>query len=166
MNGYRLDSFPKDFCVDYQNLSTFNVVAAMRFMFVPTAIALDDKGETAKALQVLDRMQEVYPDRNFPLNTSAAAMYNNEQMVLQAIDLYFKCGEKDKGLAMADRFMEETMQAIRLFAQPYRGSVLSQIDLQNNFQLYQYGIDIVRQEDPDKAQEYSKTLEDFLNSAV
>ena len=67
-------------------------------------------------------------------------MYNNEQMVLQAIDLYFKCGEKAKGLAMADRFMEETMQAIRLFAQPYRGSVLSQIDLQNNFQLYQYGI--------------------------
>ena len=166
MNGYRLDSFSKDFFVDYQNLSTFNGVAAMRFMFVQTAIALYDKGETDKALQVLDRMQEVYPDRNFPLNTSAATMYNNEQMVLQAIDLYFKCGEKDKGLAMADRFMEETMQAIRLFAQPYRGSVLSQIDLQNNFQLYQYGIDIVRQEDPDKAQEYSKTLEDFLNSAV
>ena len=166
MNGYRLDSFSKDFFVDYQNLSTFNGVAAMRFMFVQTAIALYDKGETDKALQVLDRMQEVYPDRNFPLNTSAAAMYNNEQMVLQAIDLYFKCGEKAKGLAMADRFMEETMQAIRLFAQPYRGSVLSQIDLQNNFQLYQYGIDIVRQEDPDKAQEYSKTLEDFLNSAV
>lgn len=143
MNVYRLDSFAKDFFVDYQNLSTFNGVAAVRFMFVQTALALYDKGEKEKAIQVLDRMQEVYPDRNFPLNSSAAVMYVNEQMVLQAVDLYFKCDEKEKGLAMADTFMNETMQAIRLFAQPYRGSVLSQPDLQHNFQLYQYGIDII-----------------------
>ncbi len=166
MNVYRLDSFAKDFFVDYQNLSTFNGVAAVRFMFVQTALALYDKGEKEKAIQVLDRMQEVYPDRNFPLNSSAAVMYVNEQMVLQAIDLYFKCGEKDKALAMADTFMNETMQAIRLFAQPYHGSVLSQPDLQNNFQLYQYGIDIIRQADNDKATEYATVLEQFLDSAI
>ena len=54
--------------------------------------------------------------------------------------------------------MEEKMQAIRLFAQSYRVSLLAQIDRQNNFQRYQYGRDIGRQEEPDKAQEYSKTL--------
>ena len=166
MNVYRLDSFSKDFFVDYQNLSTFNGVASMRFMFVQTAIALYDKGETDRVIQVLDRMQETYPDRNFPLNSSAAVMYVNEQMVLYAIDLYIKCGEKEKGLAMAGRFMEETMQAIRFFAQPYRGSVLSQTDLQHNFQLYQYGIEVVHSADAEKAQEYSKALEDFLNGAV
>ena len=87
-------------------------------------------------------------------------------MVIFAVDLYLKCGQREKGLDLADRFMNETMQAIRLFAQPYKGSVLSQPDLQHNFQLYQYGIEVIRTADPDKAQEYAKTLEDFLNSAV
>ena len=166
MNVYRLDSFSKDFFVDYQNLSTFNGVASQRFMFVQTAIALYDKGDTTRTVEVLDRMQETYPDRNFPLNSSAAVQYVNEQMVIFAVDLYLKCGQREKGLDLADRFMNETMQAIRLFAQPYKGSVLSQPDLQHNFQLYQYGIEVIRTADPDKAQEYSKTLEDFLNSAV
>ena len=166
MNGYRLDSFSKDFFVDYQNLSTFNGVACQRFMFVQTAIALYNKGDRERTVKVLDRMQETYPDRNFPLNTSAAVQYVNELMVIHAIDLYLKCGEKEKGLAMADRFTEETMQAIRLFAQPYRGSVLSKSDLDNNFQLYQYTVETVRAVDPDKAQEYSKVLEDFLNTAI
>ena len=166
MNVYRLDCFADDFFVDYQNLSTFNGVAAMRFMFVQTAYALFEKGDTDKALQVLDRMEETYPDRNFPYNSSAAVRYVNEEMVLSAIELYHRCGQDDKALAMADRFLEETMQSIRLFAQPYRGSVLSQVDLQHNFQLYQYGVEVVRLIDNDKAQEYSKTLEDFLNSAV
>ena len=115
---------------------------------------------------MLDRMEETFPDRNFPYNSSAAVQYVNELMVIHAIDLYIKCGEKEKGLAMADRFMEETMQGIRLFAQPYHGAVLSQSDLENNFQLYQYGIEAVRTGDPEKAEEYSKALDDFLKSAI
>ena len=166
MNVYSYDSFSKDFFVDYQNLSTFNGVSSQRFVFVQTAIALFNKGEKEKAVQVLDRMEETFPDRNFPYNSSAAVQYVNELMVIHAIDLYIKCGEKEKGLAMADRFMEETMQGIRLFAQPYHGAVLSQSDLENNFQLYQYGIEAVRTGDPEKAEEYSKALDDFLKSAI
>ena len=164
MNVFHYDSFSKDFFVDYQNLSTFNGVASQRFVFVQTAIALFNKGEKDKAVQILDRMEETFPDRNFPYNSSAAVQYVNEMMVIHAIDLYIKCGQKDKGIAMADRFLEETMQAIRLFAQPYKGTVLSQIDLENNIQLYHYGIEALYAGDPEKAEEYSNTLQDFLKS--
>ena len=166
MNVFHYDSFSKDFFVDYQNLSTFNGVASQRFVFVQTAIALFNKGEKDKAVQVLDRMEETFPDRNFPYNSSAAVQYVNELMVIHAIDLYIKCGQKEKGLAMADRFMEETMLSLKLFAQPYHGSVLSQSDLENNFQLYPYGIEAIRSADPEKAEEYSKALSEFLESAV
>lgn len=164
MNVYALDRFAGDFFVDYQNISTFNGVASQRFVFVQTAIALLDKGEKDKAVEVLDRMDATYPDRNFPYNTSIAVKYTNEQTVMQAIDTYIQCGEKEKAMAMADRFLEETMQAIKLSAQPYRGTVLSRTDLENNFMLYQYTVDIINQVDTEKAQEYSRALEDYINS--
>lgn len=139
-------------------------MASQRFVFVQTAIALLDKGEKEKAVEVLDRMDATYPDRNFPYNTSIAVKYTNEQTVMQAIDTYIQCGEKEKAMAMADRFLEETMQAIKLSAQPYRGTVLSRTDLENNFMLYQYTVDIINQVDTEKAQEYSRALEDYINS--
>ena len=119
MNVFRLDRFADDFFVDYQNLSTFNGVQSHRFIFVQTAQALYNKGEKEKAVQLLDRMQETFPDRNFPLNSSAAVHYVNEWMVINAIDLYIKCGEKEKGLDLADRFINETMDAIILFSKPF-----------------------------------------------
>ena len=166
MNVFRMDSFTGDFFVDYQNLSTFNGVASPRFVFVQTANALYKKGETDKAVQLLDRMQETFPDRNFPLNTSAAVRYVNENMVINAIELYIKCGQNDKALELADRFITETMKAIKLFSQPYHGNVLSRSDLENNFLLYQYAVETVNLVDTEKAREYSQALEDFFNSAV
>ena len=166
MNVFRMDSFTGDFFVDYQNLSTFNGVASPRFVFVQTANALYKKGETDKAVQLLDRMQETFPDRNFPLNTSAAVRYVNENMVINAIELYIKCGQNDKALDLADRFLTETMKAIKLFSQPYHGNVLSRSDLENNFLLYQYAVETVNLVDTEKAREYSQALEDFFNSAV
>ena len=111
-------------------------------------------------------MQETFPDWNFPLNSSAAVPYVNEWTVLSAIELYIKCGEKEKGLDLADRFINETMDAIVLFSKPFHGSVLSRTDLESNFQFYQYAVDIVNQADTEKAREYSQALEDFFNSAV
>ena len=166
MNVFRLDRFADDFFVDYQNLSTFNGVQSHRFIFVQTALALYDKGEKEKAVQLLDRMQETFPDRNFPLNSSAAVHYVNEWMVLSAIELYIKCGEKEKGLDLADRFINETMDAIILFSKPFHGSVLSRSDLESNFQFYQYAVDIVNQADTEKAREYSKALEDLRSAPL
>ena len=164
MNVFKFDRFDGDYFVDYQNLSTFNGAASPRFVFVQTAAALYSKGDTARAVQLLDRMQEIFPDTKYPLNSSAAVHYVNENMVLYAIDLYTKCGEKEKALDLADRFIDETMDALKLFSKPYHGSVLSRTDLETNFLLYQYAVEGVRTADTDKAQEYSQALDDFLHS--
>ena len=166
MNVYRMDCFKGDFFVDYQNLSTFNGVLSQRFIFVQTARAFYEKGDTAKAVELLDRMQETFPDRNFPLNTSAAVHFVNEHMVIAAAEIYAKCGETEKATDLATRFLDETMKALVLFAQPYHGSVLSNSDLENNFLLYQYMLDILRISDNEKAREYTQALDDFLKQAV
>ena len=164
MNVFKFDRFDGDYFVDYQNLSTFNGAASPRFVFVQTAAALYSKGDTARAVQLLDRMQEIFPDTKYPLNSSAAVHYVNENMVLYAIELYTKCGEKEKALDLAGRFIDETMDALKLFSKPYHGSVLSRTDLETNFLLYQYAVEGVRTADTDKAQEYSQALDDFLHS--
>ena len=164
MNVFKFDRFDGDYFVDYQNLSTFNGAASPRFVFVQTAAALYSKGDTARAVQLLDRMQKIFPDTKYPLNSSAAVHYVNENMVLYAIDLYTKCGEKEKALDLAGRFIDETMDALKLFSKPYHGSVLSRTDLETNFLLYQYAVEGVRTADTDKAQEYSQALDDFLHS--
>ena len=164
MNVFKFDRFDGDYFVDYQNLSTFNGAASPRFVFVQTAAALYSKGDTARAVQLLDRMQEIFPDTKYPLNSSAAVHYVNENMVLYAIDLYTKCGEKEKALDLAGRFIDETMDALKLFSKPYHGSVLSRTDLETNFLLYQYAVEGVRTANTDKAQEYSQALDDFLHS--
>ncbi|HIZ87485.1 MAG TPA: DUF2723 domain-containing protein [Candidatus Coprenecus pullistercoris] len=164
MNVYRLDNFADDIFVDYQNLSTFNGIQSQRFIFVQTAKALLLKGDTTRAVELLDRMQEVFPDRNFPLNSSAAVQYVNEPTVINAIELYIKCGETEKGLDLADRFLKETMDGLKLFAKPYREGFLSQADLENCFHLYSYAVEVIKSVDTEKAREYSQALEDFFSS--
>ena len=166
MNVYALDRFAGDFFVDYQNLSTFNGVLSQRFIFVQTAAAMMCNGDKERAVRLLDRMQEVFPDRNFPLNSSAAVQYVNEHMVINAIDIYGQCGESQKALDLADRFIKETMKAIKLFSKPLHGAMLSRVDLENNLQLYQYAVEAVSYVDKEKAQEYSQALEDFFNTLI
>ncbi len=128
--------------VDYQNLSTFNGVMSIRAIFVQTAIGLFEDGEKEKAVQVLDKMQQVMVPQNFPLNTSLLFSVN-EYMVLQAIEIYIKSGEREKGVKLAQDFAKETIDAVTLFAQPYGRSILSQSDLENNYSLYGYMLDIL-----------------------
>lgn len=161
MNVYSWDSFSKDFFVDYQNLATFNGVQNHRFMFVQTAIGLYYDGQKEKAVEILDKMQEVFPDRNFPLNTSI--LYSlTEMMVIQAIDIYLRCGETEKGLDLAQRFLDETFKGLQLFGTPYMGSVISPYDLQNSYNLYTYAIETISVDAPEMAQKYTDQLNAFI----
>lgn len=161
MNVYRWDSFSKDFFVDYQNLGTFCGVQNQRFIFVQTAIGLYYEGEIQKAVEILDKMQEVFPEKNFPLNTSL--MYSvSEMMVIQAIELYIKCEEKDKAIAMAERFLDETYKSILLFASPYGESIISAYDLRNGYNLYTFAVEVIAPVAPEMAEKYTEQLEAFL----
>lgn len=162
MNVYKWDSFSKDFFVDYQNLSTFNGVQNQRFIFTQTAIALHESGQDEKAIEILDKMQEAIPEKNFPLN--ASLIYSvNELTVLNAIDLYTQCGAPEKSVDLATRFIDETYKAIVYFSTPFRDNVLSFNDLQNSYNIYTYAVDLLKVNDRELAEEYDKKLEELLH---
>ena len=162
MNRYRWDSFSKDFHVDYQNLVVFNSTFSQRYIFVQTAVALYRKQQKDRAVEVLDKMQEVFPDTKFPLNTSI--IYSvNEMMVVQAAEIYYKTGNSDKARELLTKFMDETLLSIKLFSKPYGSrSVVSKYDLQTNFQLYQYGLELLDQFDKELADSYIEEIDYLL----
>ena len=128
--------------IDYQNLATFNGVMNIRGIFVQTATGLFKDGYKEKAVQVLDRMQQVMVPENFPLNTSI--LYSiNEYMVLQAIEIYLRCDEKEKAVKLAQEFAKETIEAVELFVKPYGHGILSKSDLENSYSLYGYMLEIL-----------------------
>lgn len=162
MNRYRWDCFSKDFHVDYQNLVVFNSSFSQRYIFVQTAVALYRKQQKERAVEVLDKMQEVFPDTKFPLNTSI--IYSvNEMMVVQAAEIYYKTGNSDKARELLTKFMDETLLSIKLFSKPYGSrSVISKYDLQTNFQLYQYGLELFDQFDKELADSYIEEIDYLL----
>lgn len=128
--------------IDYQNLATFNGVMSIRNIFVKTALALFEDGEKEKAVQVLDRMQEVMVPENFPLNSSL--LYSvNEYVVLQAIEIYLKCGEREKGLKLANDFAKETLDGVELYAKPYKTGIMAESELETSYSLYAYLVEIL-----------------------
>lgn len=143
MNTFKWDSFyDTTIHIDYQNLLTLNGTMNLRSIFVETALKLSNSGKKEKAVEILDKMQEVVPDKNFPLNSSI--LYSlNEYMVIQAVELYLRSGAKEKGIDLANRFAKETIESIKYFIQPYRGGFLSKKDFENNYALYDYVVDIL-----------------------
>ncbi len=157
MNEYYWDAFQKDFFMDYQNFSVFYGSQCQRAIFVHTAKALYEAGKKEKAVEVLDKMQEVFRAEQYPLN--ASVVYNvNEIMVLTAIEIYANCGETAKAKELAHAFLDETYKALLYFSTPYRNSVISHSDLENNFSLYQSAIEITKRIDIDLAKEYVDKL--------
>ncbi len=159
MNEYRWESLADTtITIDYQNLYTFNGVMNIRNIFYQTALGLYEKGEKAKAVEVLDKMQEVMVPKNFPLNSNI--LYSvNEYMVLESVRLYLLAGEKEKGLLLADKFQQETLLAIQLFATPFAKSYLSKSDVETNISLYYHTIDILEKNGaPEEAKGYEEIL--------
>ncbi len=149
--------------IDYQNLLTFNAVIAVRNIFSQTAKALIKKGEKEKAIEVLDKMQEVMIPSQFPLNGSVLKSLN-ELAVMESIDIYLTAGAREKGLALARAFNEETYKSIELFATPYRGRYLSKSDIENNLSYLFYVADILKNRGAEKeGADLEKEIEELIN---
>ena len=132
MNVFRWDSFMRDgYNVDYQNLLTFNNLHSPRDFMVNCAKALYAKGDSVRAVEVLDKMQVVMPSSNYPLNNTTLSALT-ERAIMDAIAIYLATGNKDKAYALADEFINETSLAILLFAKEHHGQYLSYDDLQTN----------------------------------
>jgi hypothetical protein len=79
---------------------------------VTAANALIDAGEDEKALEIMDRCQEYFPDENFPLESIPLGFSSNDYMVIQMVENYYYLGEKDKarelGLKLADGLLDSS----------------------------------------------------------
>jgi len=139
MNVYRFDSLEKDFHVDYQNIYTFLAICPVRTVLTNVADALLENGERDKAVEVLDLCIEKMPQKNFPYSISTIQSIN-EYTMLNMIELYLRCGEKDKAKDLCDKFAEETAKVAKYYGQgwPTESGMMNEDKVRSNLQYIYY----------------------------
>jgi tetratricopeptide (TPR) repeat protein len=115
----------KDYFVDYQNLYTFMGVLSQRQLFVNVANALIDAGEKAKALEILDKCQECFPEENYPLDAIPVGFTANDYMVVQMVECYYFLGQKDKARDLGLKLADGLLDSSRFFLEYYDYSTSS-----------------------------------------
>lgn len=166
MNVYKWNSLADTTVnIDYQNLLTFNNLISPRDIMANTAKYLIANGDTLKAVNVLDKMQEVMPARNFPLNNSILSALT-ERAIMEAIAVYLQAGEKEKAYKLADEFMAETDKAITLFNKEFNGTMLSAEDLQRNLYYVLMLSEVFEKNgEKERAKQYSDLIESYFAPA-
>lgn len=167
MNVYKWESLADTTInVDYQNLLTFNNLISPRDIMTNTAKYLLSQGDTVKAVTVLDKMQQVMPAKNFPLNNSILSSLT-ERAVLDAIAVYLQAGEKEKAYQLADDFVAETEKAITLFNKEFKGALLSAEDLQRNlYYILMISETFEKNGEPEKAKLYAGMIDSYFKAST
>jgi len=165
MNVYQFESLARDDVdYDYQNIYTFTAVSPVRDMFVTAAEGMIDKGERLKAIQLMDRVTELMKPSNFPYNLSWVRSMN-ELSIINIIEVYLRCGEKEKASIVADQYIKESINAILYFGTSgANGEIRSKKILDDNLTMYYYLINILEHNGmKSKADEYTKLLESAIS---
>ena len=148
-----------DYFVDYQNLYTFCGVMSQRGLFVNAAKEMMKAGHPDRAIELLDKCQECVPDSIYPLDMSYLG-FINERNVLEMIALYYGNGAPDKGLELADRFVDELMVSAKFYLQYYD---YARSNFEETCRYIFYVADVLKQNDnADRAAE----IEDALSALV
>jgi tetratricopeptide (TPR) repeat protein len=74
-----------DIYLDEYNRKAVNIIQA-RYMFARLAQALIDKGDNKRAVEVLDKLFEIFPNEKIPLTFDS----------FPAVELYYRAGEAEK----------------------------------------------------------------------
>ena len=151
--------------VDYQNLLTFAAVMPVRNIYYQTATTLMERGDTLRAVEVLDKMQEVIIPSQFPLSCSLVGYNANDIPIMGSIQIYILAGEEEKALLLADAYIDELLKEVALYSKIFRGEFLSQdhlamrlhmiMDLANTFRYT--GME-------DKAEEVDKIIDEIYEA--
>ncbi len=165
MNKMAWDEIKRDdYFVDYQNLYTFLGVLPVREVFSKTANALIAAGDTARAVEVLDRCQEVFPEKNYPLESICIGFYGNDVYVIDMVSAYYMAGEPEKARDLAARYTDELMKSTQFFLDFYDYA-------QQDFEycgncIYMLADTIRTHGDKELAEDLLGRLEDMLRVAV
>ena len=106
-----------DYFIDYQNLYTHLGVMSVRGVFVMSARAFLKAGEYDRALEMLDRCQEVM--KNYPLESIAIDLNANDYLVTRMVELYYKLGERDKARDLCTRLASDLTLSTKFFLEYY-----------------------------------------------
>ncbi len=146
MHTFRFESLKQDnVYYDYQNIYTFEAVVPIRDMFVSTARIFIERGDTQKAIDLLDRCIDIMPEKNFPYNIAWMRSLNEISLV-RMVDAYFQCGEDEKAVNLAKKLGDAFSQGIAYFSNP-GGKVINQKFVDDQVSLFYYLIDILERND-------------------
>jgi len=94
---------PDIFLDDYNKLE-LRIIQA-RHMFSRLAEALNNEGKHEKAVEVIDKMFELFPNERIPLSYDS----------FPAIEQYFKAGENEKGTAVARILADNSFELLEYY---------------------------------------------------
>ena len=165
MNLWSWDALKRqDYFVDYQNLYTFLGVTPQRELFANVARLCLEKGDTTRAVTVLDKCMESVPATTYPLETVCIGFAANDLRVMDLVSLYYKAGEPEKARDLADRYEAELKQSLVFFLDFYD---YAQQDFEYAYQMVQYLCDIYDQAgEEDRSEALLSWMEDLLNRVL
>ena len=156
---YKFDAVAADdYFIDYQNLYTHLGVMSLRSLFLSCANAFIKAGEDDRALEMLDKCQQVL--RNYPLEAVPLGFSGNDYMVIETIEDYYKLGQNDKARALGAGLGAQLLVSSQFYLEFYSWA-------RDDFELvgnYVYLLSDVLKEGGDK--EMAKTIEDTFAELI
>ena len=152
-----------DYFADYQNFYTFCGVMSQRGLFLNVAKEQLKAGYPDRAVEVLDKCQECVPESVYPLDISYMG-FINERNVLEMIALYYDAGAPDKGLALAQRFVDELLVSAKFYMEFYD---YARSNFEETCHYIFYVADILKQNgDTEDGEAMEKSLDDLVSSVT
>ncbi len=152
-----------DYFADYQNFYTFCGVMSQRGIFLNVAKEQLKAGYPDRAVEVLDKCQECVPESVYPLDISYMG-FINERNVLEMIALYYDAGAPDKGLALAQRFVDELLVSAKFYMEFYD---YARSNFEETCHYIFYVADILKQNgDTEDGEAMEKSLDDLVSSVT
>ena len=109
-----------DYFIDYQNIYTHLGVMPVRALFVDVAEAFLKAGEKDRALEMLDRCQEIMTRDRYPYDTIAIGLTSNDLQMSYIMKYYFMLGQNEKAMRIAVDLLNDLLSEAR-FAREFVG---------------------------------------------
>ncbi len=159
---FRFDALSADnYFIDHQNLYTFLGVMSVRGMFVNAVQSLIDDGSNDKAVELLDKCQDVM--HRFPIETIALGFSANDYAVISMVELYYQLGCKEKAQLLGGEMGVKLLEEARFCIEYYKVSH-SNFELAANF-IYILADIMNNGGDKELANNLTSALDTMINTA-
>ena len=133
---YKWDALSSpDYFIDYQNLYTNMGVMSVRGLFVNCARAFINFGEDDRALEMLDKCQEVMRKDRYPVESIPVGFSGNDYMVTEMVSMYYQLGETKKARELAVDLFNDLLESARFYLEYYEYAK-SDFELVGNYVYY------------------------------